>query len=46
MPKILATIGPISENFSNIKKILSKTNLIRLNGAHNSIEWQKKYQKR
>lgn len=46
MPKILATIGPISENFSNIKKILSKTNLIRLNGAHNSIEWHEKVSKK
>ena len=40
--KILATIGPVSENISSIKKINKYTNLFRLNGSHNTLSWHKK----
>ena len=40
--KILATIGPVSQNLESIKKINSYTNLFRLNGSHNSLLWHKK----
>jgi pyruvate kinase len=39
MTKILATIGPISESTKAIKSIAMKTNLFRLNGSHNNLEW-------
>jgi pyruvate kinase len=42
MSNILCTIGPISQNYSNLKKILKYSNFIRLNGAHNTIDWHKK----
>ena len=45
MTKILATIGPATEKISNIKKILNITNLVRLNGAHNTIGWHEKISK-
>ena len=45
MPKILATIGLATESIPQIKKILKFTNLVRLNGAHNQIEWHEKFQK-
>ena len=41
MTKILATIGPISSN-KNIKFLLNKCDMVRLNMSHNSIEWHKK----
>ena len=37
--KILATIGPKSCSENSIKKILSYTNLFRLNGSHNTLDW-------
>ena len=40
--KILATIGPVSENTDSIKRINKYTNLFRLNGSHNSLAWHKK----
>jgi pyruvate kinase len=40
--KILATIGPVSQNLESIKKINNYTNLFRLNGSHNSLLWHKK----
>ena len=39
MTNILATIGPISESTKAIKSIVKKTNLFRLNGSHNKLEW-------
>lgn len=42
MSNILCTIGPISQNYNNLKKILNHANFVRLNGAHNTIEWHKK----
>ena len=42
MTKILATIGPATENIANLKKIIKYTKLVRLNGAHNNIEWHEK----
>ena len=44
--KILVTIGPISENESSLKKILNKTNLLRVNGSHNSLNWHKNITKK
>ena len=40
--KILATIGPVSENIDSIKRINKYTNLFRLNGSHNLLVWHKK----
>lgn len=37
--KILATIGPKSCTRNSIKKISNYTNLFRLNGSHNNINW-------
>jgi pyruvate kinase len=44
--KILATIGPVSEDVNSIKKINNYTNLFRLNGSHNSLAWHKKISNR
>lgn len=44
--KILATIGPISENINSIKKINKYTNLFRLNGSHNSLSWHNRISRR
>ena len=41
MTKILATVGPISSG-RNLKKILQKSDLIRFNMSHNSIQWHRK----
>ena len=41
MTKILATIGPASEDVSSLKSIAKHTNLFRLNGSHNEISWHK-----
>ena len=46
MTKILATIGPATEDHTNLKKVLGTTNLVRLNGAHNTIKWHEKISKR
>ena len=42
MSIILCTIGPISENYESLKKILKYSNFVRLNGAHNTVEWHRK----
>tara|TARA_B100000795_G_C22805913_1_gene444895 strand:+ start:4661 stop:6019 length:1359 start_codon:yes stop_codon:yes gene_type:complete len=42
MSNILCTIGPISQDYDNLKKILNHSNFVRLNGAHNTIEWHKR----
>ena len=44
--KILPTIGPVTEDDRSLKYISNKFNLIRLNGAHNSIEWHKEVTKK
>ena len=41
MFKIVSTIGPQSENNKILKSIIEKSDLIRLNGAHNSYNWHK-----
>ena len=46
MSKILPTIGPITESYNNINKILKFSNLVRINGAHNTLSWHKKICKR
>jgi pyruvate kinase len=42
MFKIVSTIGPLSEKNHILKKIIKRSDLIRLNGAHNSFSWHKK----
>ena len=42
MIKILVTIGPASENHSTLSDFAGKTNLFRLNGSHNTLDWHKR----
>ena len=44
--KILATIGPKSCSSNSINKISKFTNLFRINGSHNSIEWHVRISKK
>lgn len=37
--KILPTIGPISEKNEDIQKILRITDIVRINGSHNILNW-------
>ena len=41
MTKILVTVGPVSTNTEVIKEFAKYTNLFRLNGSHNTLEWHK-----
>ncbi len=41
MTKILATIGPVSDN-KNLKYLLDKCDMVRLNMSHNSLNWHDK----
>ena len=41
MTKILATAGPVSSD-KNIKFLLDKCDMVRLNMSHNSKDWHKK----
>ena len=41
MTKSLATIGPVSEG-KNLRYIVDRADLIRLNMSHNSIKWHNK----
>ena len=38
---ILATIGPQTETVASLKRLLSFSDVIRLNGSHNTINWHK-----
>ena len=42
MTNVLSTIGPISGDINNLKKIVKHSKFIRLNGAHNNLDWHKK----
>jgi len=42
MINILVTIGPSSLNDVDIQYFAERTNLFRLNGSHNNLEWHKK----
>ena len=42
MTNVLSTIGPVTENISNLKKIVKHSKFVRLNGAHNKLFWHKK----
>ncbi len=44
--KILVTIGPKSSSENSIKKISKYTNLFRINGSHNTLDWHVKISKR
>ena len=39
--KILPTIGPVTVKSKNLKYILDKTEIVRLNSSHNTIDWHK-----
>lgn len=39
MNTILPTIGPATENINSLKKIIKFSNLVRINGSHNSLSW-------
>ncbi len=42
MTNVLSTIGPITEDVNNLKKIVKYSKFVRLNGAHNDLIWHKK----
>lgn len=42
MIKMLTTIGPSCDRIDDIRFLTEKTNLLRLNGSHNTIEWHHK----
>lgn len=42
MSNILSTIGPATQEINNLKKIVKHSKFVRLNGAHNNINWHKK----
>jgi len=44
--KILATIGPKSCSVNSIKTISKYTDLFRINGSHNTLDWHLKISKR
>ena len=39
--KILSTIGPATESYNKLKKIINYSKIIRLNSSHNSFDWHK-----
>lgn len=39
--KILPTIGPETIKYRNLKFILDRTDIVRLNSSHNTIDWHK-----
>ena len=42
MTNVLSTIGPATEDINNLKKIVIYSKFVRLNGAHNNLNWHKK----
>ena len=41
MTKVLATLGPVSSD-KNLKYLLDKCEMVRLNMSHNSLQWHNK----
>ena len=41
MTNVLSTIGPVTEDVKNLRKIVKYSKFVRLNGAHNSLKWHK-----
>jgi len=39
--KILPTIGPETIKYKNLKFILDRTDIVRLNSSHNTTDWRK-----
>ena len=39
---IISTIGPATEKEKNLKLILKKSNILRINGSHNTVYGMKK----
>ena len=39
--KILTTVGPETIKYKNLKYLLDRTDMVRINSSHNSIEWHK-----
>ena len=44
--KILPTVGPVSQGNLDLKKILKITDIVRINGSHNSIKWHESISKK
>ena len=42
MTNVLSTVGPATQNTNNLKKIVNYSKFVRLNGAHNNLDWHKK----
>ena len=42
MTNVLSTIGPVTEDIKNLRKIVNHSKFVRLNGAHNNLDWHKK----
>ena len=42
MTNVLSTIGPVTEDIINLRKIVNHSKFVRLNGAHNNLDWHKK----
>ena len=42
---ILATIGPKTSTYNNIKKVLNYTDFLRINGSHATIKWHENISK-
>ena len=46
MSKILPTIGPATQELTNLKKILYFCDLVRINGSHANLKWHKDISKK
>ena len=44
--KIISTIGPATEKEKNLKLILKKSDILRINGSHNTVLWHEKISKK
>ena len=46
MSKILPTIGPQTEKFEDLKKVMKFSDFLRLNGSYKNLNWHRKISKR
>ena len=46
MSKILPTIGPQTEKFEDLKKVMKFSDFLRLNGSYKNLNWHSKISKR
>lgn len=42
MTNVLSTVGPATQDTNNLKKIVKNSKFVRLNGAHNNLDWHNK----